>query len=394
MSGTTTFTNVWLRTETRIAVTTTTRSSRVPPDRSCVVAASSALKPPPRQAHRGWSGYRAACRLSPLLWNIHLHGPNLHHLQNTVCPKTLPTDPEFGIQSAPYPIQQLSKCLAVRVVHAGEPFLLGPLPGAQDELFQGTAPPRKVDADAPGVLGVGPALHQAASFQAPQHLGDGGWFDAEPVGEFPAAQPVVLPELHQYHLLADVQPVLGEQLPDIGPVRPADLSQHEARVLSYGMRPGGHLVGLGHQSTDLPFGLKASESMPQPTMRLGWIRIISSAKSCMISFPPSDRTSALPRTSTPRGRHGGSTSSTTNAALPVCLTSLNFLILAKLCPPRSTASCSALYLNATGTTCGLPSASTVASRPSRCSFRYSISLSVKELMLRPPWAPSTARSSS
>src|SRR5215204_6438256 len=141
MSGTTTFTNVWLRTETRMAVTTTTRSSRVLPDRSCVVAVSSALKPPPR---RGWSAYRAACRLSPLLSNILLHGPNRHHLQNTVCPKTLPTDPEFGIQAAPYPIQQLSKCLAVRVVHAGEHFLLGPLPGAQDGLFQGTAPPRKV----------------------------------------------------------------------------------------------------------------------------------------------------------------------------------------------------------------------------------------------------------
>src|SRR5215218_5786917 len=405
MSGTTTFTNVWLRTETRMAVTTTTRSSRVPPDRSCVIAASSAFTPPPRRtrkprpspqhpwrAHRGWSGYRAACRLPQLLSNKVLDRPKSHHLQNTLCPKVLLPDPESAVQVVLYPIQQSSKCLAVPGVHAGEHGLLGPLPAAQDGLFEGPTPPGEVDAEAPGVLLVGPALHEAAGLQAPQHLGDGGGFDAEPVGEIPAAKPVVLPELDEHHLLADVQPVPGQQLPDVGPVRSADFRQGEARVLPYRMDPGGHRTRLRHQPTDLLFGLKALESIPQLTMRRGWIRIISPAKSFMIFFPPSERTSALPRTSTPRTRHGGSTSSTTNAALPVLPTSLNFLLPAKLCPPMSTASRSSLYLNATGTTCGFPSASTVARRPSRCLFIYSISMSVNALMPRSPFAPSTARS--
>src|SRR5215213_7836269 len=285
MSGTTTFTNVWLRTETRMAVTTTTRSSRVPPDRSCVIAASSAFTPPPRRtrkprpspqhpwrAHRGWSGYRAACRLPQLLSNKVLDRPKSHHLQNTLCPKVLLPDPESAVQVVLYPIQQSSKCLAVPGVHA------------------------------------------------------------------------------------DVQPVPGQQLPDVGPVRLAHLRQGEARVLPYRVDPAGRRTRLCHQPTDLLFGLKASVSTPQLTMRRGWIRIISPSKSFMISFPPWERTSALPRTSTPRTRHGGSTSSTTNAALPVLLTSLNFLLPAKLCPPMSTAPSSSLYLNATGTTCGFPSA--------------------------------------
>src|SRR5918998_392388 len=47
--------------------------------------------------------------------------------------------------------------------------------------------------------------------------------DAEPVGELAAPQAVSLPQLDQDHLLADVEPDLREQLPDVAPVRPADL---------------------------------------------------------------------------------------------------------------------------------------------------------------------------
>jgi hypothetical protein len=55
--------------------------------------------------------------------------------------------------------------------------------------------------------------------------------DAQAFGEITAAQPVLLPELDEYHLLADVKPVLGEELPNVNPVSPADLRQDEARIL-------------------------------------------------------------------------------------------------------------------------------------------------------------------
>src|SRR5215467_14562120 len=46
------------------------------------------------------------------------------------------------------------------------------------------------------------------------------------------------------------------------------------------------------------------------------------------------------------------------------------------------ASCSGLYRNVVGTTCGCPSGPTVAIRPRRCPVRYSSSLSVNTLMPR------------
>ena len=145
--------------------------------------------------------------------------------------KILLPGPEFGVQVAPYPTEQVLKCLAFSAVHAGEYGLLGPLPATQDGFFEFPTLSRKVNAEAPGVLRVRPALHETTGLQAPQRPGDGGGLDAEPVGEIPAAQPIVLPELDERHLLPDVQPVLGQQLPDVGPVRPADLRQGEARVL-------------------------------------------------------------------------------------------------------------------------------------------------------------------
>src|SRR5215217_5809267 len=136
--------------------------------------------------------------------------------------------------------------------------------------------------------------------------------------------------------------MLGQQRADVSPVGLADLRQHKARVLSYRVNTYRGGTAVTHQPTDLLCGLKALESMPQPTMRRGKIRINSSEKSSMISFPPSASTSARPRTSTPRGRQGGSTSSTTNAALPVFSASRNFLLAAMLCPPMSTVSNSGL----------------------------------------------------
>src|SRR5262249_13070813 len=62
---------------------------------------------------------------------------------------------------------------------------------------------------------------------------------------------------------------------------------------------------------------------PQETIRVGWIRMCGSGRSTA---------SARPRISTPRGRHGASTSSMTIAARPVRATSRNFLVAAKLYP--------------------------------------------------------------
>lgn len=61
--------------------------------------------------------------------------------------------------------------------------------------------------------------------------------------------------------------------------------------------------------------------------------------------------SAVPRISTPLGRQGGCTSSTTSAARPVRETSRNFFELPKSNPPISTAWDSRSRDQPTGTTC-------------------------------------------
>ena len=94
-----------------------------------------------------------------------------------------------------------------------------------------------MDAEATGVCRVGAALHEAASFQPLQHLGNGGGLHAEADGELPAAKAVVLPELDEHHLLADVQPVFGQERADMTAVGLADLRQHKARVLCYLLHP-------------------------------------------------------------------------------------------------------------------------------------------------------------
>jgi hypothetical protein len=52
----------------------------------------------------------------------------------------------------------------------------------------------------------------------------------------------------------------------------------------------------------------------------------------MMALPPVSSVLASPRTSTARGRPGGSTSSTTSAATPVHWTSRNFLALGEVVP--------------------------------------------------------------
>src|SRR5215211_1419052 len=94
--------------------------------------------------------------------------------------------PEFGVEVLPYPIQQRSKFLAVPGLHAGEHRPFGPLPATGYGTFERPPLRREVDAQAPGVLHVGPALHEAARFEPPQHLRDGRWFDAQAVGELAA----------------------------------------------------------------------------------------------------------------------------------------------------------------------------------------------------------------
>ncbi|MBE1592250.1 hypothetical protein H4W80_010508 [Nonomuraea angiospora] len=79
--------------------------------------------------------------------------------------------------------------------------------------------------------------------------------------------------------------------------------------------------------------------------------------------------SAFPRISTPRGRHGGSTSSMTSAARPLRAMSRNFLERARLRPPISMSVPVSSRDQPTGTTCGMPLAPTVARRPSSRSPR-------------------------
>lgn len=94
-----------------------------------------------------------------------------------------------------------------------------------------------MDAEATGVCRVRTALYDAASFQPPQHPGNGRGLDAEADGELPAAQSIVLPKLDEQHLLADVQSVFGQERADMTAVGLADLRQYKARVLSYLLHP-------------------------------------------------------------------------------------------------------------------------------------------------------------
>src|SRR5829696_3703585 len=121
---------------------------------------------------------------------------------------------------------------------------------------------------------------------------------------------------------------------------------------------------------------------PQLTIRRARRRNISGAKPGPSASPPLVSTSASPRTSVPRTRHGftEARSSTRNTTLGLRCTSWYFFLRAKLCPPISIVSSSALYRNPTGTICGWPSGPPVASRPRSWLLRYSISSSVNTLM--------------
>src|SRR5216683_2695840 len=96
--------------------------------------------------------------------------------------------------------------------------------------------------------------------------------------------------------------------------------------------PSARKIGLGGGLGDEPplgfaFGLEQAKDLlhaevsfsPHERTRSGWMRI---------SGCGSMTTSARPRTSIPRGFHGGTTSSMTSAARPVLATSRNFLELA------------------------------------------------------------------
>src|SRR5215217_187026 len=122
--------------------------------------------------------------------------------------------------------------------------------------------------------------------------------------------------------------------------------------------------------------------IPQLTIRRARRRNISGAKPGPSASPPLVSTSASPRTSIPRTRHGftEARSSTRIATLGLRCTSWYFFLRAKLCPPISIVSSSALYRNPTGTTCSWPSGPPVASRPRSWLLRYSISSSVNTLM--------------
>jgi hypothetical protein len=144
---------------------------------------------------------------------------------------------ESGVEITPYPDQQVSKCPSFAGAQPRERRLLGLRPAAGDRPFEGASSLREVDAEATGVCRVGTALYEAASFQPPQHLGNGRGLHAEADGELAAAQAVILPQLGQHHLLADVQSVLGQERADMTAVGLADLRQHKARVLCYLLPP-------------------------------------------------------------------------------------------------------------------------------------------------------------
>src|SRR5215211_1795634 len=295
-------------TETKTAETITPIRSRVE-TLARSVAALSALKPQPRQAPpagalRGSSSPPATCRLYLRPSRVCLRMP-ISSSPKYMVSKDLLLRAESSVEVTPYPDQQLPKCLLFADAQPRERRLLGPRPTAGHRLLERSSLLRELDAEATGVCRVLATLHEVASLQPPQHLGDGRGLDAEADGELPAAQAVLLPEFQQHHLLADVQPVLGQQCADVSSVGFADLRQHKARVLPYRVNPDrGGTISM-HQPTDLLFRLNASDSMPQPTMRRGKIRINSSEKFSMISFPPSERTSPRPRTSTPAPARAG-----------------------------------------------------------------------------------------
>src|SRR6266566_1394261 len=140
-------------------------------------------------------------------------------------------------------------------------------------------------------------------------------------------------------------------------------------------RSGGSWAGLTDRALAVSPG-----SMPKEMIRVGRMRTMVSSNRSPTALPPDGITAAVPRTSIIRGCHGGRTSSITMLARPVRCTSRSFLVWLIRMPPTSIASCSALYRNVVGTTCGCPSGPTVAIRPRRCPARYSSSLSVNTLM--------------
>src|SRR2546427_749936 len=98
-----------------------------------------------------------------------------------------------------------------------------------------------------------------------------------------------------------------------------------------------------------------------------------------VSVPPVSGSSAVPRTSSPRGVHGSmlARSSTTIATFGLACRARYFFDLARLPPPTSIAVPSSARRKPTGTTCGALFESAVASRASRWLLRYSSSSSVK-----------------
>src|SRR5215211_624801 len=327
MRGIATFTIELLSTETKTAEVSTARRRRV------VVPFSPSgpptLKPRP-----------------PLPQEDRHQIPSLTPSKIVVLNEALLLRGEAGVQVGPHLREKQMKCPALPCAHTRKSLLLNPLPAAGDGLLERASLNREVDPEAPRVPRVPAPLHEAAPLEVPQHLGYGGWLDPEPLGELAASQAVLIPQLHQHHLLPDVEPELRQPFPYGASVLAADLRQRVARSLLYQAGPD-HWPSL---PTERLLGSYASGSRPHSTMRSGKSRITSASNPGPISSPPSPKTSARPLTSTPRARHGGNTSSTTNAASPVSPASRYFLVLAKPWPPMSMASSSSLYRNATGTT--------------------------------------------
>src|SRR5215211_971598 len=216
------------------------------------VLTSQPQQAPPCGAHRGASSSPVTCRLYPRPSNVG-HQTSISSSPEHVVSKDLLLRAESSVEVLPYPDQQLPKCPSFAGAQPRERRLLGLCPAPDDRLFEGVSLLREVNAEATGVFRVLATLHEAASLEPPQHLGDGRGFDDEADGELPATQAVLFPELQQHHLLADVQPVLGKQRADVGPVGLADLRQHKARVLPYRRNPGRCGTFSMHQPTHLLF---------------------------------------------------------------------------------------------------------------------------------------------
>src|SRR5215216_2930122 len=211
---------------------------------------------PPSQlrAGRGRCSLPSGCRLCPRLSNACSRKSlrsQYARCKSLVYKNVLLIRGEVRVYIGPHLRQEPAECPPLPDAHTREGPLFNHLPAPGERFFERAPLAGEVNAEAPGVPRVPAALHEAALLEAAQHLGDRRRLDAEPLRELPAPQPILLEELYEDHVLADVQPQLRQVLPDVSPVRLADLRERVAGAVFDSVDPYHALSS----STDRLFGL-------------------------------------------------------------------------------------------------------------------------------------------